>query len=271
MANNPVVSVIKINNVDYDIKDAQARADLAALFGSENASAAIDSFNEVIAFLAGVTNTDTLVGKLNELNSSKADKSATVSDITYNATNRQLSKTINGTTTLVVTIPEGVAVDSSWIANSVNPVQSKIVKAALDGKAEKSEMDITDGTGADTDKVTIQLKSGTSVTVLKTHQDITGKVDKETGKGLSTNDYTTAEKNKLAGIAAGAEVNVQSDWSQATTTADDYIKNKPTNLNQFANGPGYQTAANVNSTLADVYDGYDSTTETISFTFPTVS
>lgn len=34
-----------------------------------------------------------------------------------------------------------------------------------------------------------------------------GKVDVETGKGLSTNDYTTAEKNKLAGIASGAEVN----------------------------------------------------------------
>ena len=30
------------------------------------------------------------------------------------------------------------------------------------------------------------------------------KVDKVSGKGLSTNDYTTAEKNKLAGIAAGA-------------------------------------------------------------------
>lgn len=26
------------------------------------------------------------------------------------------------------------------------------------------------------------------------------KVDKETGKGLSTNDYTTTEKNKLASI-----------------------------------------------------------------------
>ena len=34
-----------------------------------------------------------------------------------------------------------------------------------------------------------------------------GKVDKETGKGLSTNDYTTTEKNKLNGIATGAEVN----------------------------------------------------------------
>ena len=30
------------------------------------------------------------------------------------------------------------------------------------------------------------------------------KVDKVTGKGLSTNDYTTAEKEKLAGIAEGA-------------------------------------------------------------------
>ena len=33
------------------------------------------------------------------------------------------------------------------------------------------------------------------------------KVDKEIGKQLSTNDYTTAEKTKLTGIATGAEVN----------------------------------------------------------------
>ncbi len=37
------------------------------------------------------------------------------------------------------------------------------------------------------------------------------KVDKEVGKVLSTNDYTTDEKNKLAGIEAGAEVNNISD------------------------------------------------------------
>jgi hypothetical protein len=34
--------------------------------------------------------------------------------------------------------------------------------------------------------------------------DIDNKVDKETGKGLSSNDYTSGEKSKLAGIAAGA-------------------------------------------------------------------
>lgn len=39
---------------------------------------------------------------------------------------------------------------------------------------------------------------------------------------------STDDKTKLNGIASGAEVNVQSDWNQTTTTADDYIKNKPT-------------------------------------------
>ena len=34
--------------------------------------------------------------------------------------------------------------------------------------------------------------------------DLSGYVQKETGKGLSTNDYTTAEKTKLGGIEEGA-------------------------------------------------------------------
>lgn len=69
------------------------------------------------------------------------------------------------------------------------------------------------------------------------HSKVTGlldkKVDKETGKGLSSNDYTDSDKNKLAGIAAGAEVNVQSDWS--STSGDSFIKNKPTKLSDFTN------------------------------------
>ena len=36
---------------------------------------------------------------------------------------------------------------------------------------------------------------------------LANKVDKVAGKGLSTNDYTTAEKTKLAGIESGAQVN----------------------------------------------------------------
>lgn len=50
------------------------------------------------------------------------------------------------------------------------------------------------------------------------------KVDKVSGKGLSTNDYTTDEKNKLAGIATGAtKVIVDSALSSTSTNA---IQNK---------------------------------------------
>lgn len=59
---------------------------------------------------------------------------------------------------------------------------------------------------------------------------VTNKVDKVSGKGLSTNDYTTTEKNKLSGIASGAEANVQSDWNITDTTSDAYIKNKPSSM-----------------------------------------
>lgn len=151
-------------------------------------------------------------------------------------------------------------------------------------------------------------------------------VEVEEGKQLSTEDYTTAEKEKLAGIEAGAQVNrtytavaskvsaaqtpafggtfniedvtqdadgqvatairtvtipdatatssadglmsstdkaaldaivaevsgkedhlenVQADWNQTVTTADDFIKNKPTNVSAFTNDAGYLVAADI--------------------------
>lgn len=65
------------------------------------------------------------------------------------------------------------------------------------------------------------------------------KVDKVAGKGLSTNDYTTDEKNKLAGIAAGAQVNVIESVKVNGTAQT--ISNKeidipvPTKLSQLTN------------------------------------
>lgn len=62
------------------------------------------------------------------------------------------------------------------------------------------------------------------------------------------NNYTTVDKNKLSGIASGAEVNVQADWNQTNSSSDDYIKNKPTipvvptNVSSFVNDAGYLTS-----------------------------
>lgn len=74
----------------------------------------------------------------------------------------------------------------------------------------------------------VQTSLDKADTALQSHQDISGKVDKVDGKGLSTNDYTTAEKTKLGGISEGAEVNVQSNWNETNSSSDAYIQNKPT-------------------------------------------
>ena len=61
--------------------------------------------------------------------------------------------------------------------SSYTGAQIDAAVGAVSGKAEKSEMSVVAGTGADADKTTITLKSGTSATVLTTHQDISGKAD----------------------------------------------------------------------------------------------
>lgn len=104
-----------------------------------------------------------------------------------------------------------------------------------------------------------------------------GKVDKETGKGLSTNDFTDtyksnvdsntsarhthSNKSVLDGISStdvdnwnAAEPNVQSDWNQTTTTADDYIKNKPT----LGTAAAKDVPASGNASTTQVVIGSDS-------------
>lgn len=67
---------------------------------------------------------------------------------------------------------------------------------------------------------------------------LANKVDKVSGKGLSTNDYTTAEKNKLAGIAEGAN-----NYSLPTASAS--AKGGIT-LGYTANGKNYPVALDTN-------------------------
>ena len=73
------------------------------------------------------------------------------------------------------------------------------------------------------------------------------KVDKVAGKQLSTEDYTTAEKTKLASVADGAEVNVQANWNETNTSSDAFIQNKPTlGTAAAANVTDFATAAQGN-------------------------
>lgn len=110
----------------------------------------------------------------------------------------------------------------------------------ISGKADKSEMSVVDGTDANADKTTITLKSGTSATVLKSHQDISGKADKVSGatnghlagldsngnltdSGKSTSDFqpTIDSSHKLAASLVSGLANV------ATSGSFNDLSNKP--------------------------------------------
>ena len=131
---------------------------------------------------------------------------------------RDLDNLISGdTTTAIKTFNEIIAfLDGVQDTQSLNGIIASI-EQQIAGKMDKVTLATvaTSGSYNDlSDKPTIP--------------DVSNKVDKVSGKGLSTNDYTTAEKDKLAGIASGAEVNVQSDWNVTDSTSNAFIKNKPT-------------------------------------------
>lgn len=86
----------------------------------------------------------------------------------------------------------------------------------------------------------------------------------ETATQLRNGLMDALDKQKLDGIASGAEVNVQSDWNQSTNTADDYIKNKPTipsKTSDLNNDSGFITGMTIlsygNSTWQNFIDAYN--------------
>lgn len=80
-----------------------------------------------------------------------------------------------------------------------------------------------------------------------------GKVDAVSGKGLSTNDYTSAEKQKLSGIASGAQVNViesvKVNGTKLTPSSKAVDVTVPTKTSQLTNDSGYQSATSVESII----------------------
>lgn len=95
-------------------------------------------------------------------------------------------------------------------------------------------------------------KLSETVDLSNIQNELANKVDKVTGKQLSTNDFTTAEKQKLITIQAHAQKNVQSDWD--ATEGDSFIKNKPT----IPTLDNYYNKQEVDSKLGDINTILDS-------------
>lgn len=167
-------------------------------------------------------------------------------------------------------------VDAALSGTSTNPVQNKAVNEALSNKVSKEEgkglstNDFTTeektklaGIAEGANKTTVDDKTSTTSTNPIQNKVITAELNKKvnsvSGKGLSTNDYTNDEKEKLEGIAAGAQVNIIESIKVngiAQTITDKSVDiTVPTNTNQLTNGAGFQNASQVSSAISKALEG----------------
>lgn len=108
------------------------------------------------------------------------------------------------------------------------------------------------------------------------YTSLDNKVDKETGKGLSTNDFTTEEKTKLAGIESGAQVNPSAastdplmDGTASAGSSSDYARGDhvhPTDTSREEDGLGITGATAGQSVRVKTVDGNGKPTEFEAFT-----
>lgn len=114
-----------------------------------------------------------------------------------------------------------VKIDNEISSTSTNPVQNKVISAALGNKVdvvagkglstndysndEKTKLaNIAEGANKTIVDAALSAESTNPVQNKVVNDALSNKVSKENGKGLSTNDYTTEDKDKLAGIEDGA-------------------------------------------------------------------
>lgn len=128
-----------------------------------------------------------------------------------------------------------ITVDSALDPSSENPVQNKVIAnkitelssditAAGDSQKLYTDTKIADLIGGapetlDTLKEVSDAIQENETVIEALNAAIGNKVDKVSGKGLSTNDFTTEEKNKLAGIPTvnNAKLTIQRNGTQVQT------------------------------------------------------
>ena len=230
------------DNAQSVASTANINADSAKVIAN-NALEKADNAKEIATDAQSVANT--AITTANNANTT-ADQALNISNTANTNANTALQNANTALTT--ANSASSTANDAKRIANeALNQVVSGLGTKVYRGTSLLTELDI---------------KTLEEQTLLNT-QEITAlntnKVEKEQGKGLSTNDYTTAEKNKLAGLNNYNDTQVKADITALQTRAttietknneqDTAINNLttnkadkseiPTDNSQIGNGAGY--------------------------------
>lgn len=195
-------------------------------------------------------------------------------------------------------------IDSALSTTSTNPVQNKVITTEINKKANQSSLDDLSGkvdlkantsyvdeqldlkanqsyvddelgkkqntiTGTQLDALNSGINT-TKVTQISTNASnisnlSSGKVDKVTGKGLSTNDYTTEDKTKLAGLSnyddtaisnriSTIENKIPTSASSTNKLADQQFVNSTVSTATATFRGTYNTLAELQGVSADLND-----------------
>jgi len=145
-------------------------------------------------------------------------------------------------------------------SNDLTTIQLKsgtsatVINAHQDISGKANKSEMSVSTSGD--KTTIQLKSGTSAEVLNQHQDISGKVDKVQGKGLSTNDYDDTAKGIVDGVTSALAGKVDKVTGKGLST-NDYTTEEKTKLAGISEGANKVESSETNGNI--IVDGTEVT------------
>ena len=217
--------------IPAQVEAAITNADIPALVASEVEDQLEDKQDsltdeQMAAVDSGITEEilETIQDDIEDLQSDKADattvaaalatkanaadmETALANKVGNSALSAEVAARTSADSTLNAKITTLIGTDDNMSARSI--AQQEVAKIVASADADFDTLkEVADWIKSDT---TGAAKMQSDISDLKA-----GKVDKVTGKGLSTEDYTTVEKQKLAGVAANANAYVLPPASAST-------------------------------------------------------
>ena len=196
----------RVNNGNIIVNEEYFVSNYSAVFDQDFSDDSVTEFSDVTDAGSGAIITSTERTSLNNF---------TANGLVHN-------DVVDNVTTTDTTVPLS-ANQGKILKGLIDSINTLLTSDNVDLDSLQEVVDYIEANRSTLDSLGISNISGLQAA-------LDAKQNTEVGKGLSTEDFTSTLLTKLNGIAASAEVNVQSNWNEANTGSDAFIQNKPSDL-----------------------------------------
>ena len=177
-----------------------------------------------------------------------ADGTGAVTGVKGNAESTYRTGNINLTPANIGAVPTTRTVNSKALSSNISLTASDVGAVPTTRKVNDKAL---------SSDITLSASDVGAYTTSEVDTIASGKVDKVTGKGLSTEDFTSAEKTKLSGIETGAQVNTITGvkGNAESTYRTGNVNLTPANIGAVPTSRtvnGHALSSNVTVTASDV-------------------